>query len=135
MINPDFQKYLEKIEPDWAEAPYLLLYEALEWGTNPPPTTEEFTTCYKQAVEKMAELNLPITEEGLLQTINGWMFVLLSEYPNLIIEYGRILGLSNDHWQKAIEEIRDDMKEPEYFLGDKAVQNIGWIEEKLFLDP
>lgn len=133
MINPDFQKYLENLTVENKDdALYLLLYESLEFGTELPPTVKEFTAYHKQAVEKLVELNIPITEKGLLQTINGWMFVLLREHPRLIIEYGHILGLSNDQWHKAIEEIKSDMADPEYYLGDKAVEHIEWLERELF---
>ena len=134
MIHPNFQKYLENlIEKDgWDDDLYLVLYEALEESIEidaEPPTVEEFSVCYKQVAEKFTELNIPITEKGLLQTINGWMFVLLRKHPKLIVGYGRILGLTPEEWRKAIEEIRDDMTCHEYYLGDEAVANIDVVEK------
>ena len=135
MIHPNFQKYLNELtQEDKDDALYLVLYEALEQSIeigDKPPTTEEFTACYKQAVERLSELDIPITEKGLLQTINGWMFVLLRDHPMFIIWYGRILGLTDDQWYKAIEEIYEDMQEPEYFLGEEAVANITLIKKKM----
>ncbi len=135
MIHPNFQEYLKNMERgDKTDVLYLPLYEALEEAValGAPPTVEEFEACHKQTIERLAELDIQITEKDLLQTINGWMFVLLRDHPMLIIWYGRILGLTDDQWHKAIEEICEDMLDPEYFLGEEAVENIKLLQKKLF---
>jgi len=130
MISPNFQEYLNNMERgDNTDVLYLPLYEALEEtvALGAPPTVDEFMACHKQTIERLAELDIQITEEDLLQTINGWMFVLLHDYPMFIIWYGRILGLTDEQWHKAIEEMREDLED--YYKDDNVMEDhLDWLE-------